>query len=367
MKEIYMERAIELAYRGMGKVNPNPMVGAVLVKDGRIIGEGWHEAYGMDHAEIHALKGCSGDPEGATLYVTLEPCCHYGKKPPCTEAILQSKIAKVVVGTKDVNPLVAGKGIRALQDHGVEVAVGMLEEKCRELVRIFSHYMVTDMPYLTMKYAMTMDGKIATRSRESKWITGEESREQVQELRGRSMGIMVGVETLLADDPMLNIRKEEARQPIRIICDSRLRTSLDSRVAESAKEFPTILATISDDEEKRRALEEKGITVLLVAEKEGRVDLLALMRELGRRGMDSVLLEGGGTLNEAALRAGLVDEVHVYMAPKIIGGCESLTPVEGAGVTRLEEAYPFALHALDCHGEDIHLTYRRKEKACLQD
>lgn len=246
--EAYMRRALELAGMGMGWTNPNPMVGAVIVKEGRIIGEGYHERYGELHAERNALKNCTEDPEGATIYVTLEPCCHHGKTPPCADAIIESRIGKVVVGMLDVNPVVAGNGVKILKDHGIEVVTGVLEEECRRLNRIFIKYITKKLPYVVMKYAMTADGKIATVSGQSKWITGDSSRKNVHRTRHALMGVMVGVGTVMADDPMLDCRLSEGgKNPVRIICDSGLRTPMDSKIVKTASEIRTIIATVSGD------------------------------------------------------------------------------------------------------------------------
>lgn len=217
MNKKYMQLAVELAKKGRGHVNPNPLVGAVIVKDGAIIGQGCHEQYGELHAERNALKNCRISPEGAKMYVTLEPCCHYGKTPPCTEAIIESGISKVVIGTLDPNPLMAGKSVDILKKHGISVEVGVLEQECRELIRVFRKYITTGRPYVLMKYAMTMDGKIATRTGASRWITGETARAHVQETRNEFPAIMVGVNTVLKDDPLLTCRMENGRNPVRII------------------------------------------------------------------------------------------------------------------------------------------------------
>ena len=228
--EKYMRRALELAQRGRGWVSPNPVVGAVIVRDdGTVIGEGWHEKYGDLHAERNALKHCMEPPAGATMYVTLEPCCHHGRQPPCTDAILEAGIRRVVVGSGDPNPMVAGKGIRILREHGVEVTEGVLRDACNAVNEIFFHFIQTNTPYVVMKYAMTLDGKIAAWTGESKWITGEEARAHVHALRGRLFGIMCGVGTVLADDPLLTCRLPGTRDPVRIICDTHLRTPLTSR------------------------------------------------------------------------------------------------------------------------------------------
>ncbi len=337
----YMQRALDLAKQGTGFVNPNPMVGAVIVKDGVIIGEGYHEKYGGLHAERNALKDCKekgNDPKGATMYVTLEPCCHYGKTPPCTEAIIENGIEKVVIGTLDVNPLVAGKGAQILKDNGIRVEVGILEKECKNLNRVFNKYMSTKLPYVVMKYAMTADGKIATTSGQSKWITGDEARKNVHRLRNRLSGIMVGVSTVIIDDPMLDCRLEEPTvNPVRIICDSYLRTPLDSKIVQTADSLKTILATSSTDEERVAEYEKKGCLVLRLPKTKQGIDLKVLMESLGNMGVDSVLIEGGGTLNYSALESKIVDEVHIHIAPKIFGG-DSKSPVEGVGISDITKA-----------------------------
>lgn len=240
-EEQFMKRAIELAKQGVGWTAPNPLVGAVVVKNGRVIGEGYHRKYGELHAERNALAACTEDPAGATLYVTLEPCCHYGKTPPCTEIIIEKKIAKVVIGSRDPNPKVAGKGARILREHGINVVEDYMREACDALNPVFFHYITTKTPYVVLKFAMTLDGKIATRTGASKWITGEAARNHVHQLRGRYAGILAGIGTVLADDPMLNCRIDGAHQPLRIILDSHLRIPMGSRLVRSAKEYPLLI------------------------------------------------------------------------------------------------------------------------------
>lgn len=335
-----MRMALELAKKGTGRVSPNPLVGAVLVKDGTIIGSGYHARYGEAHAERNALASCAGSPEGATLYVTLEPCCHYGKQPPCTEAILEAGIARVVVGSGDPNPLVAGKGIEILRSHGVEVTEHVLERECRELNRVFFWYIRTGLPYVVMKYAMTLDGKIATATGASKWITGEQARTHVQTQRNRWTAIMAGVGTVLADDPLLTCRMEGGRNPIRIVCDTHLRTPIASKLVETAdrKSAPVILATCCQDPERIKRYERSGCQILTVQEREGHLDLNDLMQKLGEKKIDSILLESGGTLNWSALEAGIVNHVQAYLAPKLFGGKNAKTPIEGAGVSMPDQA-----------------------------
>ena len=328
----YMRRALGLAERGVGWTNPNPMVGAVIVRDGRIIGEGYHQKYGEPHAERNALANCTESPEGATMYVTLEPCCHHGKQPPCTEAILSAGIARVVVGSDDPNPLVAGKGLDMLRSHGVTVETGVCKEECDALNRVFFHYIQTKRPYVVMKYAMTMDGKIATRTGASQWITGEEARRRVHRDRHRYAAIMAGVGTVLADDPLLTCRMEGGKNPVRVICDTHLRTPTDSQIVRTAGEVPTILATCCADPVRTAPFEAAGCRVWTLPECGGHVDLNSLMERLGADGIDSVLLEGGGTLNWAALESGIVRKVQTYIAPKIFGGAAAKSPVAGLGV-----------------------------------
>ncbi len=341
---VFMRRAIELARRGIGAVNPNPLVGAVIVKDGRILSEGWHERYGGLHAErnaiAHFLEGHDREGlRGSTLYVTLEPCCHYGKTPPCTDAIIESGIARVVIGSDDPNPLVAGRGIECLKKAGIAVTRGFLRDECDALNFIFFHYITTKTPYVTLKYAMTMDGKIATSTGKSRWITGPAARQRVHEDRNRYMAVMVGVGTVIADDPELSCRLPDMggenavrRNPIRIICDTHLRMPPDCRIVNTARDIKTIIATSRADDAARGRYTEKGAEVMVLPEKDGRVDLSELMMRLGGRGIDSVMLEGGGTLGCSALKSGIVSRVQAYIAPKIFGGKDARTPVEGAGI-----------------------------------
>ena len=368
MKEecYYMEIAIHLAKKGIGWVNPNPLVGAVIVKENKIIGQGYHTKFGELHAEREALKQCREDPKGATMYVTLEPCSHYGKTEPCTNAIIESGIKKVVIGTLDPNPKVAGKGISILKAHGIEIVTGVCKEQCLELNTIFFHYIQSKLPYVVMKYAMTMDGKIATYIGESKWITGEEARSRVQEDRNRYMGIMVGIGTVLQDDPMLTCRIPNGKNPVRIICDTSLKIPMESRIVRTAKEVPTWIATCSNDVEKRKRLESLGCEVLSFKEgKNGKVPLRKLMEVLGEREIDSILLEGGGALNWNALEEGIVHKVDTYIAPKIFGGVKSKTPVEGKGIAMPKEGIHLKQKKITVIGKDI--LIESEVERCLQD
>ena len=372
--EYYMRRAIALAQKGEGQVSPNPLVGAVIVKDGKIIGEGYHEHYGQPHAERNALANCIQSPEGATIYVTLEPCCHHGKQPPCTDALLAAGIRRVVIGSKDPNPLVHGKGIRILREHGVEVTEQVLQDECDEMNEVFFHYIQTKLPFVILKYAMTLDGKIATYTGASRWVTGEAARAHVHRMRNRYHAIMGGVGTVLADDPMLTCRlgkTENGVNPVRIICDTVLRTPLESQIVRTAKEVPTIIASCNRQEAMHMPYVEAGCQILVTPEKDGQVDLWDLMRPLGQLGIDSVILEGGGTLNWSALQAGIVQKVQAYVAPKLFGGTEAKTPVEGQGFQTPADAVELTRTKITALGLDWLIegypVENRRNMGCLQE
>lgn len=349
----YMALALSLAERGRGWTSPNPAVGAVLVKEGRIIGRGWHKRRGGLHAEREALSDCQESPAGATLYVTLEPCCHCGRQPPCTEAILAAGIRRVVIGCSDPNPLVSGKGIDMLRTHGVSVEIGVLETECRRLNRAFFHYITTKRPYVTMKYAMTLDGKIATRTGASRWITGQAAREQVHRDRHVNAAIFAGTGTVLTDDPLLTCRIDGGKNPLRVICDTRLRTPLDSRIVRTAGEIPTVLAAGPVKPEAAAPYVAAGCQVWTLPVREGHVDLAALMDRLGEAEIDSLLLEGGGTLNWSMLEAGLVQRVQAYISPKLFGGAGAKSPVGGTGVELPTQAFRLTDTAVTQVGEDF--------------
>lgn len=358
----YMQRAIELAKKARGFTNPNPMVGAVIVKDGRIIGEGYHRKCGELHAERNAFSSLTESAEGATIYVTLEPCCHYGKTPPCTEAIIEHKIRRVVIGSRDPNPLVSGKGAKRLREHGILVEEDFMKEACDELNPVFFHYITKKIPYVVTKYAMTADGKIATKTGASKWITGEEARKRVQYMRHCYMGIMAGIGTVLADDPMLNVRVDGWKSPIRIICDSRLRIPLDSQIVKTASKLRTIVAYAVADDRKEQALTAAHVELVKVPDENGQVDLGKLMQYLGEQGIDSVLVEGGGTLCDGMFRAGLVRQMEVFIAPKIFGGKDAKSPVEGIGIEAVSDAARLSLNKMEKIGEDVLLSYFVREE-----
>lgn len=349
----YMNLAIQLAQKGCGWVSPNPMVGAVIVKNGRIIGQGYHAKYGELHAERNALAACTESPAGATMYVTLEPCCHHGKQPPCVEAVLEAKIARVVIGSGDPNPLVSGKGIEILRRHGVAVTEQVLAEECRKLNEVFFHFIRTKRPYVVLKYAMTMDGKMATYTGASQWITGETARKHVHQQRHRYSAIMVGIGTVLADDPLLTCRIEGGKNPVRIVCDTQLRTPLSAQLVQTAKEVPTILATCCTDEERQLAYQNAGCRVFTLPKRNGHVDLQELMNKIGSIGIDSILLEGGAELNWAALESGIVQKVQAYVAPKLFGGRTAKSPVSGLGFAEPADAVRLKNSTILPLGEDF--------------
>ena len=356
----WMAQALDLAARGIGHVSPNPLVGAVIVKDGRVIGSGYHERYGSSHAERNALADCTENPRGATMYVTLEPCAHHGKTPPCTEAILESGIAAVVIGAMDPNPRAAG-GAEILRQNGVSVIEGVLQDACLRQNAVFFHYIQRKTPYVIMKYAMTADGKIATVTGASRWITGNAAREHVHRTRHACSAILVGVGTALADDPLLTCRLPDGQNPLRIVCDSNLRTPLDSQLVRTAREVPTVIVCAARHDERRvkdaAPYEAAGCRVISLPGEDGRVDLAALLEWLHGEKVDSVLVEGGAALNYSLLELGLVQKLQVYIAPKVFGGDTAKSPVGGAGVSLPEQAFRLGTPTVTTIGEDLLLEY----------
>lgn len=356
--EKFMRLALRLAMKGMGKTSPNPMVGAVVVKGKTIVGRGYHHRAGEPHAEILALRQAGERARGATLYLNLEPCDHCGKTPPCTRAILQAKIKRVVAGMKDPNPLVSGRGIERLRRAGVQVRVGVLEEESRELNRTFCKFITTREPFVTLKAAATLDGKVATKSGDSRWISSEASRNYVHGLRQAMDAVMVGIGTVLKDDPLLTVRLaggKQPGQPLRVVVDSRLRIPLNSQVVRTALHFPTLVAATREaSPSKMKKLARAKLEILIIeSDAQGRVSLRALMRELGRRGVVSVLLEGGSTLNASALREGIVDRLLLFFAPKIIGGQRAPGVIGGEGALLIKDAEPVKILKIRRIGPDI--------------
>jgi diaminohydroxyphosphoribosylaminopyrimidine deaminase/5-amino-6-(5-phosphoribosylamino)uracil reductase len=340
----WMRRALELAERGRGLVEPNPLVGAVVVRDGVVVGEGWHQRYGQAHAEVNAFAAAGEQVRGATLYVTLEPCCHHGKTPPCTDAVLASGVRRVVAAMLDPFPLVAGKGAAILRDAGIELVSGVCEAEARRLNAPYLTLLGQGRPYVHVKWAMTLDGKIATPRGDSKWISNEASRCVVHQLRGRMDAVLVGVGTALADDPRLTARPPGPRTALRIVLDSRGRLPPDSNLVRTACETPTLAATTASmppqrEEELRRC----GCEVLrLPAADDGGVSLRDLLAELGGRRLTNLLVEGGGAVLGAFRDAGWIDEVHCFVAPRLAGGAAAPSPMGGSGVERIAEAVPLS-------------------------
>jgi diaminohydroxyphosphoribosylaminopyrimidine deaminase/5-amino-6-(5-phosphoribosylamino)uracil reductase len=341
--ESWMRRALELAERGRGAVEPNPLVGAVVVHDGTLVGEGWHRKFGEAHAEIDGLTAAGAGAAGATLYVTLEPCCHHGKTPPCTDAILRAGIRRVVAAMSDPFPQISGRGAELLHAAGVVVEVGLCAAEARRLNAPYLTLLATGTPYVHAKWAMTLDGKIATRTGDSKWVTDKAARRRVHELRGRMDAVVVGIGTVLTDDPLLTVRPPGPRTPTRIVLDSRLRMPVQARLVQTAREAPTLVATAARiDPERAIALETAGVEVLHLPSSEGRPRMPLLLQELGRRRFTNVLVEGGGAVLGSFLDARAIDEFHVFVAPKLVGGAAALTPVGGLGVATIAEALPLA-------------------------
>jgi diaminohydroxyphosphoribosylaminopyrimidine deaminase/5-amino-6-(5-phosphoribosylamino)uracil reductase len=357
----YMKRALRLARRG--KTSPNPMVGAVVIHEGRIVGEGFHPKAGEPHAEVFALRAAGELAKGADLYVILEPCCHQGRTPPCTDAVIQSGVKRVFAAMQDPNPEVGGKGFEILRRAGIEVQAGLMESEARGLNEAYIKRVTTGLPFVLWKAAMTLDGKIATRTGDSRWVTGEAARRYVHKLRAEADAVMVGIGTVLADDPQLTVRDGEmgrwgdgVKNPVRVVIDSQGRTPVDAKVVNG--EAPTIIIM------GRKACEEKldqlwtaGVKVLCVQDVEGGVDLGYSMAELGKMGINRILLEGGGELAASMLAEGLVDKGLVFIAPKIVGGRDAKTPVEGKGVELMREALPTSEFKVRRFGNDIALAF----------
>lgn len=348
-----MNLALELAAKAAGQTGINPVVGCVVVKDGRIIGVGTHLKRGTGHAEVHALKMAGNEAEGATVYVTLEPCSHFGKTPPCCERIIDAKAARVVVASTDPNPQVAGRGIARLRESGIEVHVGLMEEQSRRMNEKFNKYITTRLPFVTLKTASTLDGKIASRTGDSRWVTGAAAREQVHTLRHQHEAIMVGIGTVLADDPQLTTRAGvPAIHPIRIVVDSSLRLPLEAKVVTDKSVRTIVLTTEQADKSKGLALQEAGVELVRCGDR-SQVDLGEALRKIGELEIGSILLEGGGKLNGAMLEAGLIDKIMIYMAPKIIGGLDAPGTFTFHGYEKMSQAIELDQVQVEMAGEDI--------------
>ena len=371
--ELFMDRALQLAARGRGTVSPNPMVGAIVVKDGVVVGEGWHARAGEPHAEVHALRAAGERAQDGTIYVTLEPCSHWGRTGPCAEAIIRAGIKEVVMAVQDPNPQVAGRGAQRLKEAGILVREGVLEEQARQLNEIFFHWITTQRPFCVAKYAMTMDGKIATVTGESKWISSEISRQRAQHLRHELDGILVGVDTVIADDPALTCRLPGGRQPLRIVLDSQGRIPLDAHVVSSAQADTLIATTAAGFDKLSAAFSDRPhVSVLaLPVDEQNRVSLPFLLTLLGSRKITSLLIEGGSGVLGSFFASRLIDKVQVYLAPLVVGGTLSPGPVGGAGVAKLAQAQHFSI--TDCRAVDTDLLITaypevvKEVRGCLQD
>ena len=347
-----MKRALQLARKGVGKTAPNPAVGCVIVKGGVIVGEGWHRKAGTPHAEIHALQQAGESARSADLYVTLEPCSHFGKTPPCADAVIAAGVSRVFAGMIDPNPKVSGNGVERLRAANIQVTAGLLETECRELNLPFIKQVTTGLPYVTMKSAMTLDGKTASLSGESKWITCENSRRLVHRLRGTVDAVLTGSGTLLADDPQLTVRMAKGKNPARIVVDSRLQTPVNCRLMNEAHKIPVIIAAVRGEQAKIAALNAKGAEVLICTEKGGAVDLHDLLKKLGGRGIQSILLEAGERLCCEMLRSGLIDKFLLFYAPKILGG-NGKGLFSGLGAPLMSDSLPLTIAKVSKIGSDI--------------
>jgi len=353
-----MRLALELAARARGRTSPNPLVGAVIVKDGEIVGRGYHQKAGTPHAEVHALREAGDMARGAAMYVTLEPCSHYGRTPPCSQAVVDAGLAGVYVAMEDPNPKVSGRGIQQIRDAGIKVEVGILQEEARRLNEIFIKYITAKRPFILLKTAMTLDGRIAARTGHARWITGPEARQKAHQIRDEYDAILVGVNTVLADDPELTCRLPDAGgdDPIRLILDSRARTPLSARILQVESTAPTVIVTTDlAPEENLTRLKATGTEIITVPSREGRVNLPELLAELGRREISSLLVEGGSEVSAAFLNAALVDKVLWFIAPKLIGGKDAPGPVGGAGAERMDEALALRDMTWGQIGNDIYV------------
>ncbi|MGE7023511.1 bifunctional diaminohydroxyphosphoribosylaminopyrimidine deaminase/5-amino-6-(5-phosphoribosylamino)uracil reductase RibD [Solibacillus cecembensis] len=353
--QTYMQLALDLATSARGNTNPNPLVGAVIVKDGVIVGTGLHRKSGEPHAEVHAFRMAGEHAKGATLYVTLEPCSHFGKTPPCANLVKESGVTRVLIAMKDPNPSVAGRGIQLLRDAGIEVEVGLLEEQARRLNERFIHNMLTNRPFVISKFAMTLDGKIATANGHSKWITGEAARKHVHELRHEMDAILVGVGTVLADNPQLTTRLDDrnSKSPVRIILDSALQTPLTSHVANTTDAKTIIVTSLEAPKEKAQSLVAQGVEVLRVGKNEGGLNIEEMLTQLYERGITDILVEGGGAINASFLRAGFIDKFIVYIAPKVLGGEHSINPFRGEDVSSMDAAMQLNFSDVQKIGDDL--------------
>lgn len=352
----YMDLALSLAEKGKGYVNPNPMVGAVVVKNGKIIGKGWHKYFGGPHAEVYALDEAGSEAEGADLYVTLEPCSHFGKTPPCVEKIKKMKIKRCFVATLDPNPLVSGRGVKILREAGIEVVVGVREKESKELNKVFLKYITEKNPYLFLKCAITIDGKIATNSRDSKWITNEKSREKVQHLRHEYMGIMVGINTLINDNPRLTARIENGINPYRIVVDPHLRTPLDSNFVKMNDEKSIVVTSLENkNNEKVAELENNKVHIIYMNGYDFSID--EILKKIGEMKIDSVILEGGSNLISRAFKEDRIDGGEIFIAPKILGG--GLSFIEGFNFNEIKDCFQLKNVKFNIYDDNISIEFHK--------
>ena len=356
-----MRRALEVARRGEGRVHPNPLVGAVLVKNGRILSEGAHERFGGPHAEVNALRGIKKIPSGTTLYLTLEPCDHFGKTPPCTEVILRSGVRKVVFAMRDPNPAVAGRGYKKLKKQGVTVRAGVLEKEAQLMNRHYTYWIKNKRPYITVKVGQSLDGKIATRTGRSRWITGDSARQRAHELRRQSDAVLVGVSTVLNDNPLLTVRLPRRQaglpgrhpQPLKVVLDTSLKTPKRAQLLSKKSPGPTLIFTTRRAALRAKRYGGRAQVVVVPEKKAGRLDWRAILRELGRRGVTSLLVEGGGEVIGSLFSEGRVQEAYFFMAPRIIGGRDAVGSVGGQGVSDLRRAASFKHWEAERVGDDL--------------
>ncbi|MCI0637841.1 MAG: bifunctional diaminohydroxyphosphoribosylaminopyrimidine deaminase/5-amino-6-(5-phosphoribosylamino)uracil reductase RibD [Gemmataceae bacterium] len=354
--EKWMRRALEIAERGRGHVEPNPLVGCVLERDGQVVGEGWHEKFGQAHAEINALKQAKDRALGATCFVTLEPCCHHGKTPPCTETLVKAGVARVVAALEDPYPEVAGRSAAKLRESGIPVDFGLCADEARRQNAPYLKLVATGKPYIHAKWAMTLDGKIASRTGDSKWISSEASRRKVHELRGRMDAILVGIGTALADDPLLTARPPGARVAARVVLDTLARLPVTSKLAQTAAQAPTVVAvSVKAASDQTQVLADAGCQIWQVSEEFGRLDIDAVLKEMGKRRWTNILVEGGSEVLGSFLDAGAIDEVHVFLAARLLGGALARTPIAGHGLERIADSCRFVDWDSEQIEEDIYL------------
>ena len=355
----YMKLVFKLALKGVGKVNPNPLVGAIVVKNDHIVGEGYHESYGEAHAEVNALNMAGKNSENSTIYVNLEPCSHFGKTPPCVDKIIAMGVKKCVVSVLDPNPLVSGKGIEKLKNAGIEVRVGILENEGQELNRVFFHYITTGLPYVFLKCAITLDGKIATRTFDSKWITNESARKKVMTLRNRYSGIMIGINTLLQDDPSLNSREENARDPYRIIVDPELKILLDSKILKFNDKKNIIVTSLSNENSpKYMELLKLGVQFILLKNKNFLIK--DILEELGKLKIDSLILEGGSNLISRVVEEGHINGGEIFIAPKILGDEKALPFMSGFKIDKMENCFQIKSPKFNIYDDNISIEFYNK-------